>query len=84
MRIDQFKHLYNILTEQKQQNNFLVEFTIQEIDFLFFQKQKNYICKFNFEFLSEPQQVTVELLTDNNIKFIIKDQDDEEQEYDNC
>lgn len=81
MKVKQFKQLYNLLMEQKQKDTFIVQFTIQDVEFLFFKNEKNYICKFNFTFLEEPQQVTVELKPDNKIKFIIDDVKEDEEEY---
>lgn len=85
MDLRKFKQLYNYILEQiqeqKQQNSFIVQFTIQDVDFLFFKNQKNYLCKFGFNFLEEPQQITVQLKTDNKITFVMDDTNENQEEY---
>ena len=87
MTIDQFKHLYNVLFEQKQdqkgRDTFIIEFDIQETKFAYFRGQdKKYKCKFNFQFLDQTQQVTVLFKGDNQLEFKVDDPEEEEEIYD--
>lgn len=91
MNIKEFNKLYNILLEQIQKeeqekvnkDKYLIEFEIQDTKFSFFKNQEEkYICKFNFDFLNEPQQVTVLYKNNNQLQFKVDDSEDVEQTYD--
>lgn len=87
MKKEEFKNLYKILLEQKNQQKekdiFIIQFDIQNTKFNFFKNEdKHYLCKFSFQFLDEPQRVTVEFNHKNNLKFIIDDTNQHEQIYD--
>lgn len=88
MNIEQFEKLYNILLEenqedkQKKKDTYLIEFEIQDTKFAFFKDQnEQYICKFNFDFLEEPQQVTVLYKNKNQLQFKVDDASDNEEIY---
>lgn len=87
MNKEEFKNLYKVLFEdkeqQKQKNIFLTDITIQDTKFSFFKDENHhYLCKFNFQFLDQAQQVTVEFKGKQDLKFKIDDINDSEEIYD--
>lgn len=85
----EFKNLYHLMFEQKQQevqkqkDNFLIQFDIQDTKFAFFRnEEKKFLCKFSFDFLDEPQRVTVIFNGKTDLEFSIDDTEDNEQKYD--
>lgn len=87
MNTKEFNNLYKILfeekEEQKQKDIFLIDITIQDTKFSFFKnKNKHYLCKFNFQFLDQVQQVTVEFKDKQDLEFKIDDPEDNEEIYD--
>lgn len=88
MDTKEFKHLYNNLTNQneeqkKQKDVFIIQFEVQDTKFAFFKNQnKNYLCKFSFNFLEQPQRVEVEFRGNNDLQFKVDDSNDIEQIYD--
>lgn len=87
MNKEQFKKLYHILVEQnqsqqKKKDQFIVQFDIQQTKFAFFKNEDGrFICKFSFEFLDQPQRVTVTFNGKKDLEFKIDDAQDNEQIY---
>lgn len=87
MTIEQFNKLYNVLLEQKKdqkgKDTFIFEFEIQTTKFAFFKGDDGaYKCKFNFQFLNEPQQVTVLYKGGGDLEFKVDDAQKTEEVYD--
>ena len=85
MNKEEFKNLYHIMFEEKeeQKDDFIIQFDIQNTKFNFFKTQdKHYLCKFSFQFLDEPQRVTVNFKGKNDLDFLIDDTEQNEQKYD--
>lgn len=86
MNIEEFEKLYHIMFEQREQQKeediFISQITIQNTKFNFYKNQnKHYLCKFNFQFLDEPQRVTVQFKGTSQLEFKITDTQSNDQVY---
>ena len=87
MNTEEFKNLYKILFEEKEQQKkkdiFLTDITIQNNKFTFFKNEEDrYLCKFTFQFLDQAQQVTVQFKGKKDLQFKIDDSEENEEVYD--